>query len=199
LQRFAAGDELFEEDYYIETNFEKLYLEDGYVSGIEFFKCSFVSCLFTRTSFERCIFEKCTFKSCNLGIVKLKGSSFVDVQFTDSKMIGIDWTLVQKPIRVNFLKCLLNDSSFYKLDLRSTLIEECTAHGTDFESVNLSKSVCRKTDFLMSKFDGANLTFADFSEAFNYSINPNNTKIKKARFSLPSAVTLLDPWDVIIE
>jgi len=31
------------------------------------------------------------------------------------------------------------------------------------------------------------------------SINPNSTKIKKAKFSLPEAVVLLDAWDIIIE
>jgi fluoroquinolone resistance protein len=189
----------FEKDFYEETKFEKLNLTNSKVVKIEFYKCSFVSCLFTKTIFEKCIFEKCTFSNCDLSIVKYNESAFIDVKFVDNKMLGIDWTLAQKPISVNFEKCLLNDSIFYRMDLRSSQIKKCLAQSVDFEEANLNKSECCQTDFLNSKFSGADLSFADFTGAINYSINPNNTKIKKAKFSLPEAVVLLDAWDIIIE
>jgi fluoroquinolone resistance protein len=190
---------LFEKDFYEETKFEKLNITDSKVVKIEFYNCSFVSCLFTKTIFENCVFEKCTFTNCDLSVVKFSGSAFIDVGFSESKMLGIDWALAQKPISVNFDKCLLNDSIFYRMDLRSSQIKKCVAHNADFEEANLSKSECCQTDFLNSKFNGANLSFSDFAGAINYSINPNNTKIKKAKFSLPEAVSLLDAWDIIIE
>lgn len=85
------------------------------------------------------------------------------------------------------------------MDLRSSEIKECAAHNTDFENTNLSKTNCTGTDFLNAKFNDADLSFADFTGAFNYSINPNKTKIKKAKFSLPEVVNLLEAWDVIIK
>lgn len=187
------------DDFYKEQSFEKLNLKDQKYIHVEFYKCSFASCIFTKSLFENCVFEKCSFSGCDLSVAKFSGSSFIDVKFIDSKLIGIDWTLVQKPISVNFTKCILNESTFYKMDLRSAEITECIAHNSDFENTNLTKADCRKTDFLNAKFSEADLSYADFTEAINYSINPNNTKIKKAKFSLPEAVSLLDAWDVYID
>ena len=190
---------LFKEDYYNEVEFTKINFTEGKTGKIEFYKCIFTSCLFIKAVFEKCVFEKCTFLNCDLSVVKFIGSSFIDVKFVENKMIGIDWTIIQKPSRFNFLKCILNDSSFYKMDLRSTQIEECIAHNSDLENTDLSKTNCRKTDFLNAKFGEADLSYADFTGAINYSINPNKTKLKKAKFSLPEAVSLLDVWGVQID
>lgn len=189
----------FDGEYYKEQLFEKTDFKNQVISEIEFYKCEFVSCIFVKSVFDKCVFEKCEFRNCDLSVVDFAESALIDAEFTDSKLIGIDWTKARKPIYIDFLKCVLNDSSFYKLDLRSRKIESCTAHNVDFEEINLSKAICSRTDFLGSKFNGADLSEADFTEAVNYSIDPNNTKIKKAKFSHPEVLNLLDAWDIIIE
>lgn len=200
MAKKQTGDKfVFAIDYYKEESFGKINFKEQKAESVEFYKCTFTSCIFNNSIFEDCVFEKCTFTGCDLSVVKFTGSSFIDVTFADCKMIGIDWTLVQKHVSINFFKCLLNESSFYKMDLRSCKIEECTAHSVDFENANLSKTICCKTDFLNSKFNEADLSSADFRGALNYSINPNYTKIKKAKFSLPEAVSLLSAWNIIIE
>jgi uncharacterized protein YjbI with pentapeptide repeats len=190
---------IFEKEYYEEHSFEKINAGGNKFTHLEFFNCSFLSCQFANTIFENCVFEKCVFKNCDLSVAKFSGSSFVDIEFEDCKLLGIDWTLAQKPSGLNFIKCILNDSTFNKMDLRSSEIKECIAHNTDFENANLSKTICAGTDFLNAKFNDADLSSADFTSAINYSINPNKTKIKKAKFSLPEAVNLLDAWDLEIE
>jgi len=40
---------------------------------------------------------------------------------------------------------------------------------------------------------------ADFSEAFNYSINPETNRLRSAKFSIPGVTGLLDTYGIIIE
>jgi hypothetical protein len=49
-----------------------------------------------------------------------------------------------------------------------------------------------------SSFENTNLEKADFGTAYNYSINPNLNRIKKAKFSLPAVTGLLDQYDIEI-
>lgn len=121
------------------------------------------------------------------------------MEFKDCKIIGIDWTKTGRPFRANFENCKMNDSIFYNLDLRSAKFINCEARNVDFEKANLNKSKLNKSDFLNSNFTGSDLSFSDFTEAINYRINPENCKIKKAKFSLPQVLTLLDQWDIVIE
>ena len=46
---------------------------------------------------------------------------------------------------------------------------------------------------------GANLEKADFRTAAHYSINPENNKIKKAKFAMPWVLGLLDKYNIEIE
>jgi len=56
--------------------------------------------------------------------------------------------------------------------------------------------VLNSSDFMHSSFNKTNLTSTDFTEAINYSIDPNNCNIKGAKFSLPEALSLLDQWGI---
>ena len=190
---------LFENEYYENTSFEKVHIQDIRLSEIEFFNCTFTNNILFKGVFKKCRFEKCTFKDCDLSLSKFTDSVFVDVNFTNCKMVGIDWTVISKPLKISFTGCIISDSSFYNLDLIGLVMAKCIAHNTDFEKTDLSKSDCSKTDFMGSKFSGTNLSGADLREALNYFINPNNNKIKKAKFSYPEVITLLDVWDIIIE
>jgi uncharacterized protein YjbI with pentapeptide repeats len=55
------------------------------------------------------------------------------------------------------------------------------------------------TDFKDSKFSNTDLSYADFTQAKNYDINPNYNKIKRAIFSIPEVLTLLQGFDVVIK
>jgi hypothetical protein len=44
-----------------------------------------------------------------------------------------------------------------------------------------------------------NLTGADFRTAYNYSLDPENNKLKNARFSGPGVLGLLDKYDIKID
>jgi len=50
-----------------------------------------------------------------------------------------------------------------------------------------------------SIFDNSVLEKTDFTTASNYSIDPEINRIKKAKFSLPAVVGLLNKYDIVIE
>ena len=58
----------------------------------EYETCRFVHCNFEKADLSSIKFIECEFKNCNLSLVKPKYSRFMDVQFTECKLIGVDWT-----------------------------------------------------------------------------------------------------------
>jgi uncharacterized protein YjbI with pentapeptide repeats len=69
----------------------------------------------------------------------------------------------------------------------------------DFTDADLSAAIFDACDLTKSKFENTNLEKADLRTAFNYSINPEINKVKKAKFSLPAVIGLLDKHDIEIE
>jgi len=56
----------------------------------------------------------------------------------------------------------------------------------------------RETDLEGNIFHHADLSKADFRDVKNYSINPQSNILKKARFSIPEVLSLLNFFDIQI-
>jgi len=171
------------------------------VSAKEFEDCTFTECDFSNVTFEKCDFIDCHFIKCNLSVVKLGYSKFSSVEFHECKVIGIDWTKASWPnltifSQVKFYKSLLNDSSFYGLDLEELVLEDCKAHDVDFRETNVKEANFSGTDFLYSLFGNTNLQRANFSDATNYAIDVTNNVIRGAKFSRFEAVCLLESLEI---
>lgn len=129
--------------------------------------------------------------------MKIEQSKFSDVVFDECKLIGIDWTKANWPrfalcCPIQLYKCIINDSSFFGLDLKEIVIEECKAHDVDFREGNFSEPNFTYTDFSNSLFSNTNLTGADFTESINYNIDIYFNQIKRAKFCRYEVVKLLD-------
>jgi uncharacterized protein YjbI with pentapeptide repeats len=72
-------------------------------------------------------------------------------------------------------------------------------HETDFTECDLTSSVFDSCDLAGATFDNSILEKADFSSAFNFSINPELNRIKKAKFALSGVLGLLNKYDIVIE
>ncbi len=190
---------LFLNDYYEEITFGNGIKPGSRINEIEFYKCIFKNSIFNNSNFYNCRFEDCKFENCDLSLSTFKGSSFTGVKFKNSKLVGIDWRTTAKPFNVSYSNCLLNDSIFFNLDLRSTEFISCQIYNSDFERANLSHSKCNSSDFSGSRFNGTNLSFADFRDAKNYNIDPTQNNINKAKFSLPDVIHLLNKWEITID
>lgn len=184
-------------------SFKKLTHSQQVVKRKVFQECSFLQCDFKETHFEGCAFRQCTFTNCDLSLVQIKNCAFVDTHFDDCKLVGVNWidadwsksALFGPP---SFTKCTLNYSTFIGLKLRKVRMVDCIARDVDFSEADLTQAVCTGTDFAESRFVKTNLTEADFTGATHYRIAANLNTLKKTKFSMPEAVSLLYSLDIVL-
>jgi len=190
-----------EKDDYYAVNFEGLDCAEIEIEAKEFDNCTFTKCDFSEAHFKKCKFIECDFVNCNLSLAKVEYSSFADVTFRNSKLIGIDWTTVAwsnlvKEAPVRFYQSIVNDCSFYGLCLQELVLEECKAHGVDFREGDFTGSNFTFTDLSGCLFGNCRLVGVDFSGAVNYGIDVYQNDIKGAKFSRFEALRLLDSLEV---
>jgi uncharacterized protein YjbI with pentapeptide repeats len=85
------------------------------------------------------------------------------------------------------------------LKIPKAKIINCEAKEVEFTETDFTGAVFTETNFEKSQFFKTNLSEADFRGARNYDIDIINNTIKKAKFSYPEAVSLLNNLDIIIE
>jgi uncharacterized protein YjbI with pentapeptide repeats len=126
-------------------------------------------------------------------------SEFREVKFTNCKTIGIDWTRAGKIKELNFSECLVNYSNFRLLKLPKTVMKKSEVKDVDFIETDLKDSNLTGSNFENSTFFKTNLSGVDLTHATNYIIDVKNNTLKKTRFSLPEALSLLSNLDIIVE
>jgi uncharacterized protein YjbI with pentapeptide repeats len=135
-----------------------------------------------------------------MSLVKLNKTLFRDVQFKDCKMLGLQFYDASITLfSAGFDNCILNHSSFFKMNLKKVHIRNSVLIEADFTETDLTGAVIKNCDLLNAKFENTILEKADLCTSFNYSINPELNRIKKAKFSMPAVVGLLDKYDIEIE
>ena len=179
-------------------SFSGLDVSSSKCEGILFDECTFVNCNFAESILNHCSFTECVFTNCNLSSVVIGFSLFNDVRVEDSKAIGVNWALADKPFLVNFYNSNISMSSFQELNLRNNEILNCKAHDVDFSGTNLEKANFADTDLLHAQFNTTNLKHTDFSQAINYSFNPSGNILKSTKVSFPEATALLKCFDLEI-
>lgn len=169
--------------------------------GRRFEDCEFDNCDFKDLLIQDCIFIDCRFTSCNLSFVKLDGSEFINVEFYTCKLLGVNWANacwqgLMTGAGLSFKQSIINSSSFFALTVPGIKIIECKAQDVDFREANLNSANFTGTDLGNSLFIHTNLSDADFSDATDYSLDPRNNELKKARFSRFEALNLLASMDI---
>lgn len=189
----------FDKDGYFQKDFSKISVSDKTIKSREFEECEFAGCSFINCRFIDCKFVSCRFTDGILSAISPTDSSFVEIKFAKSKVIGFDWTKALRIRELSFDNCQINDSNFKLLKLPGIKIVDCEAKDVDFTEADLSGGDFRDTSFEKSRFFKTNLTEANFGGARNYLIDARHNVLKKARFSLPEALSLLSSLDVIVE
>jgi len=186
--------EYFEENIFEKKDFTEIPIQTG-----EYELCTFNGCNFSNTDLSNITFTECTFNGCNLSLAKLANTGMRDITFIDSKLLGLHFEDCSDFLfAVNFDKCILNLSSFFKQKLKKTFFKDCSLPEVDFTEADLSNAVFENCDLSGAKFEKTNLEKADLRTSFNYSIDPEINKIKKAKFSADGLVGLLDKYDIEI-
>ena len=165
----------------------------------EFINCSFKAIDFSNQNFKNSKFLECQFIDCNLSNVTLINAALRETLFIRCKLVGINWAETQSLISPDFKECVLDYGVFQAMKLVQINFTQCSIKDVDFFEANLSNANFSESILSGTTFNKGNLTGADFRGALDYYIDPRVTNIKKARFNLPEALSLLSAMEIIIE
>ncbi len=188
---------------------EKLYIENQKFDRVdysneqiiigEYEKCIFLNCNFSNVDLSDITFTQCTFNNCNLSLAHLKNTAFRNINFENCKLFGLHFQNCNHfLLSFNFNSCQLNLSSFYKLKIKGTKFINCNLNEVDFTETDLNTSLFDNCDLNQATFEATNIEKCDFRSSFNYSINLEKNKYKKARFSEQGLIGLLHHYDIDI-
>lgn len=184
-----------EDQVYDEINFSA-----SEIPGRQFVNCTFNKCIFSSSDLSNKEFLDCIFNACDLSLVNLSNTGMKSVQFKNSKLMGIDFSRCSDFLfAVEFEKCLLDFTIFTEKKLKKTRFMNCSLKEADFTAVDLSYAVFDECDLNLATFVQCNLEHADFRSAFNYAIDPDQNKLRKAKFCYPAVLGLLAKYNVIVE
>lgn len=185
MDQYLFEGELFKDNDKFTTVLEK-----------EFLECEFENYLFSNIQDSN--FVDCEFKKCDFSNLNLKYCRFSNYKFAECKMIGTNFSLVQKFEDIIFEECFFHLASFLELKCINLIFKNSIIKEVDFRGAYLVKSQFVDSNLEYSEFDHADLSSSDFSTAYSYSINPLVTKVGNAKFSLPEAMGLLKDFGIKI-
>lgn len=188
----------------MEQFYDQLFEKNDYrtapLKPAEYENCSFKNCDLLEADLSGFRFIDCHFSNCNLSLTKLRETAFQNVKFKDCKMLGLRFEHCDPfNFSLGFDACQLNHSSFFRLKLKNTHFKNCQLHESDFTDCDLSGALLDNCDLARSTFENTNLEKADLRSAYNYVIDPELNRIKKAQFSLQGIPGLLIKYDIAIE
>lgn len=189
---------------------ESPYIDDRSFEGVDFRKaplakaeydgCRFVHCNLAKADLSDMKFMDCVFTDCDLSLAELKNTTIIDARFEGCKMLGLRFDMCNEfALSFSFDGCTLDHATFFQAKIRNTHFKDCRMIECDFTAADLTAAVFDNCDLAGAKFDNTIVEKADFRTAYNYSINPDVNRIKKARFSLPGISGLLAKYDIVIE
>jgi uncharacterized protein YjbI with pentapeptide repeats len=183
---------LASDDYFAGRKFLSVNFSGFDLSEKTFEDCEFASCHFSGMSLARAAFVSCLFERCELVLVKLDNTTLNSVRFRESKLVGLNFEPCNKfGFLPDFHCCLVESSVFCANSLKKGSFVSSTIRDCDFMECDMRESLFDGSSLESSTFQKCNLERADFRTACNYSIDPLNNRLFKARFSLPEAQSFL--------
>jgi fluoroquinolone resistance protein len=183
-----------------EKTFEGLNYSERKLPKTEFIDCTFINCNFSRADLTDSDFIDCHCRGCNFSLATVENTGFKNMHFKDCKLTGIDFSKCSDFLfSLELENCPLDYCSFAGKKMKKTLFTDCPIKNADFTETDLSQAVFKKCDLQDSSFVRCILEKADFRGAVNYSFDPDQNKMKKARFSMPAVIGLLAKYQLDIE
>jgi uncharacterized protein YjbI with pentapeptide repeats len=180
--------------------FEKVDYSNKELRGREFTSCIFKSCNFEKSDISGNDFIDCSFENCNFSLAKLKQTGLKNVNFIGCKLTGVDFSPCNDFLfGVSFSSCLLDYAAFQKKKMKKTKFKDCSIKESHFTDVDLTSAIFENCDLTNTYFQANNLEKADFTSSRNFTIDPEENKMKKAKFSIGELHGLLGKYDLEIE
>jgi uncharacterized protein YjbI with pentapeptide repeats len=186
--------------YFLEQTFSKRHFADESWTKGDYEACVFRDCRWESGDWSGCTFVDCTFVSCDLSLAKFVGTAFRDVVFQDCKMLGLRWDRCNLlGLSVAFDRCALDHNSFYALKLKNTRFNGCSLREVDFVEADLTGASFAGCTLAGAAFEQTILEGADFRTAEGVVLNPEQNRVKNARFSLDGLPGLVAHYGLRIE
>ena len=183
-----------------EQTFEKIDYTVKPLEKGDYELCVFLSCNFSNADLSHVRFVECEFHDCNLSNMNLHQTAFQEVLFNGCKMLGLHFEKCSNfAFSIKVDNCQLNLSTFYQQKLAKTKFIQSKLQDVDFSECDLSASVFDDCDLLNATFLNNDLKNADFRTALNFAIDPENNRLKGAKFSLQTVGGLLSKYNITIE
>jgi len=162
--------------------------------------CKFRRCKLSGAQLLDCYFVNCRFEDCDMSNARVDGTRWDNTDFSDCKMIGINWSTVSRLLfDVRFTHCNLRYSSFRNMRLERIVFADCVAQECSFVETNLRDAEFRGTDLRGAVFAKSDLRQADFRDAQNYWIDPRENNTRGTLISYEGAVMLAQVFDMRLD
>ncbi len=188
------------ENFIADENYNGIDFTKKFLPKADYDNCSFSNCNFSSTSLSEITFSECSFKNCDFSLAKLEKTAFQNIEFIGCKLLGLYFETCNTLLfSAKFTSCILNLSSFYNLDLKQTIFTNCSLQKADFTEANLTLSKFENCDLAGAIFRNTILEKVDFKMAYNFAIDPEINRIRKAKFSLENVHGLLEKYQIDLE
>jgi len=184
---------------YEDIVFEQLDATKSSITSSEFQRCTFRKVQLKEAALSKCKLESCVLESCDLSLLRIYNSAFIDVQFRDCKLTGMNWTDARRCSSISFERCVLDYSSLVGLDFRKTDFRDCRLVEANFAEANLTEANFAGSDLTGCRFLKTNLTRCDLSNARGYVISLTENTVKGMRVSLAGAVSMLQTLGIRVD
>lgn len=162
--------------------------------------CAFQNCDFSDVDLSGSEFEDCQFTDCNLSNLKSRKTALKHCEFTDCKLLGFRFDSCDRfNFSVAFSHCQLDHAVFFQCRMPRTSFSHCRLLQTDFAQADLSESDFDQSDLNGAIFDQTDLKGCDFTSAKNFSIDPRNNSLRKAKFHPSGLSGLLSAFQIEIK
>ncbi|SHF41362.1 Pentapeptide repeat-containing protein [Mariniphaga anaerophila] len=189
-----------EKDYTEGKTFKNDDFENSHPLKGEYEDCRFLDCDFSNGDLSDCIFVDCEFLGCNLSLAKLTTTTFRDAKFKECKMLGLRFDDCNPfGLAFSFEDCILNHSSLFGIKIKKTIFKNTQLQEVDFTASDLTGSLFDNCDLARATFERTVIEKADFRTSYNYSIDPENNRVRKAKFSVRGIAGLLEKYDLNID
>lgn len=186
--------------YIEEKTFEKIDFTIHALPKGDYENCTFLNCNLSNADLSNITFIDCHFTNCNLSLANLSRTGFQNIKFKDCKLLGLHFQNCNEfLLALDFESCNLNLASFYKLKLKKTAFRNTSLQEADLTEADLSAALFDNCDLARATFENTLLEKADFRTSYNYSIDPQSNRIRKAKFAMSGIRGLLDRYDIDVE
>jgi uncharacterized protein YjbI with pentapeptide repeats len=184
------GDRVGDRAEYENELFGKDVLWPEELEGIDFTDCEIIGCELRSVRLRRCRFFDCRFERVDASAADLTDSTLRGVTFHDSKLLGINWTILQSLSATSWERSNLDGGSFQALALEQSEWLECSLREVDFSDCRLKKARFIGSILDGASFNGADLSFADFTRATGVSLNPQHVRLKGTLIEMDALLRL---------